>query len=120
MGYRTLLKEYIAHIHQVTGSDLVELGALTNAFDKRSLGELRSIRAELKRESYSSRDTGNANHLVYELLASGQLTIEDLASIVGLDAPPSGQHEQLTGESLLRIVHGFRKIEASSSTFGAE
>ena len=31
MGYRQLLKKYIAHVHALAGSDLVEVAAITNA-----------------------------------------------------------------------------------------
>ena len=50
MGYRKLLKGYLAHVNDTVGSDLVELAAQKNAFKPRDLGELRSIAAELKRE----------------------------------------------------------------------
>lgn len=51
MGYRKLLKGYLAHVNDTIGSDLVELAAQKNAFKPRDLGELRSIAAELKREA---------------------------------------------------------------------
>ncbi|MEE4280584.1 MAG: hypothetical protein V2I41_01485 [Pseudomonadales bacterium] len=51
MGYRKLLKGYLAHVNDTIGSDLVELAAQKNAFKPRDLGELRSVAAELKREA---------------------------------------------------------------------
>ncbi len=50
MGYRKLLKGYLAHVNDTIGSDLVELAVQKNAFKPRDLGELRSLAAELKRE----------------------------------------------------------------------
>ena len=51
MGYRKLLKGYLAHVNDTVGSDLVELAAQKKVFRPRDLGELRSIVAELKREN---------------------------------------------------------------------
>ncbi|MEM7003579.1 MAG: hypothetical protein AAF529_22525 [Pseudomonadota bacterium] len=123
MGYRKLLKDYIAHVHQVTGADLVEVGVLTNAFDKRSLGELRTIIAELKRESFGGPDAGldkglaaNANHLLYDLLSSRDLHIDELASISGMQPNTILDGTQITRERLLRIIRACGKIEATSAS----
>lgn len=51
MGYRKLLKDYIEHVRNTVGSDLVELAYYRKVLTKREIGELRAIRAELKRES---------------------------------------------------------------------
>ena len=81
MGYRKLLKEYMAHVQGVTGSNLVELGALTHAIEKRELGELRTIAAEIKRESFNNTLPTNDNTLVHAMLASGQLTLPELEAL---------------------------------------
>ncbi|MCR9259618.1 MAG: hypothetical protein NXH95_07835 [Pseudomonadaceae bacterium] len=58
MGYRKLLKGYLAHVNDTVGSDLVELAAQKDAFKPRDLGELRSIAAELKREGCPALEKG--------------------------------------------------------------
>ena len=80
MGYRRLLKDYMAHINSVVGSDLVELAGLTQAFSRRELGELRTIVAELKREGYAEHEPQNYNHLVRALIEAGIVSLDEIAS----------------------------------------
>ena len=108
MGYRKLLKDYITHVAQVTGTDLVELGALTNSFNKRDLGELRTIAAELKRESFEAPTNLNHNHLVHQLLAVGQVTLEDLEAVSGVDV--GDRSEPMSAETFGRLLKSFKEI----------
>ena len=85
MGYRKLLKDYMSHIEAVTGSDFVELASLTNALDKRELGELRTIAAELKRERFNPEASANRDHVVRELLEQGHISLQQLANVQRFD-----------------------------------
>jgi len=51
MGYRVLLKKYMQHLRKVQGSDYVEQFAKQPTSSKRDVGELRSLAAELTRET---------------------------------------------------------------------
>ena len=108
MGYRKLLKDYMTHVAQVTGTDLVELGALTNAFNKRDLGELRTIAAELKRESFDKEAAINHNHLVHELLSEGQLGLEELEAVSGVEVGERG--EPMSADTFHRLLKSFAKL----------
>ena len=81
VGYRKLLKDYMAHVQGVTGTTLVELGALTHAIEKRELGELRTIAAEIKRESFNSAPPENDNPVVHAMLTGGQISLTDLEEL---------------------------------------
>ncbi|XOV82461.1 MAG: hypothetical protein ACFHXK_16570 [bacterium] len=60
MGYRKLLKGYLAHVNSIVGSDLVDLAARTQALKPREIGELRSIAAELAREGFAGETSAPA------------------------------------------------------------
>jgi len=102
MGYRRLLKDYMRHIESAIGSDFVELASLTNALGKREIGELRTLAAELRRESFTSTPSNSYNHLVHELLAEGRITLDQLDSIEGIE--PATDSEDLPEEVFRRIL----------------
>jgi hypothetical protein len=56
MGYRELLKSYMAQLRAVLGSDYVEELGKKTRLTKREIGELRTISAELTRESFVNAD----------------------------------------------------------------
>lgn len=56
MGYRELLKSYMAQLRAVLGSDYVEELGEQSRLTRRELGELRTISAELNRESFVDAD----------------------------------------------------------------
>ena len=56
MGYRDLLKTYMAQLRVVLGSDYVEELGEQSRLTRRELGELRTISAELNRESFVDAD----------------------------------------------------------------
>lgn len=56
MGYRELLKSYMAQLRAVLGSDYVEELGKQTRLTKREIGELRTISAELTRESFVNAD----------------------------------------------------------------
>jgi len=102
MGYRSLLKAYMAHVEAITSNNLVELAALTNVFNKRDLGELRTVAAELKRESFEARAPSNHNHLVREMLRAGELRLDQLDHLTGIET--GAGDEQIPDEVLRRII----------------
>lgn len=88
MGYRKLLKDYIAHVRDVTGSDLIELAYYAQVLSKRDIGELRAIAAELRRESHEYEENQNYDHLVRELVERGALdlaALDDLPRLTSIE-----------------------------------
>ena len=55
MGYRALLKNYLRHVIQVTGSHLIDAAESGGSLSKRDLAELRLLAAEVERETYRRR-----------------------------------------------------------------
>jgi len=106
MGYRKLLKDYMHHVADVLGSDLVELAVLTHALGKRDVGELRAIAAELKRESFDAAAPRSYDYVVRALLAQGRLDIEQLDAIIGVDhpLPDEALDEEEFREMLLNVA----------------
>ncbi len=102
MGYRKLLKQYMHHLKDVTGSDLVELAALTNALTEREIGELRSIAAELRRESYEAADATDYNHVVRKMLREGAIELGQLDKLRGIELGP--ENEQMPEEQFRHIL----------------
>ena len=102
MGYRRLLKSYMHHVNAVLDTDLVELAAMTNALNKRDVGELRAIAAELKRESFDETAGATYDHIVREMLQAGEIRVEQLASIEGLEV--GSDDETLSDETFQRIL----------------
>ena len=86
MGYRRLLKQYIAHVRNVTGTDLIELASYSLALGKRDLGELRTIAAELHRDADTGAVPCSYDHIVRAMLDSGELALADLDDINSVTA----------------------------------
>ena len=113
MGYRALLAAYMRHVEAVIGTSLVEIAGLTNALSVRQLGELRSIAAQVKRESYEQ--TGVAvdfDQVVRRLLLEKKLHIEDLAAIEGFNPGPAD--EKLSESDFSRILMNLVKFQSDS------
>ncbi len=102
MGYRRLLKSYMHHVNAVLGTDLVELAAMTNALHKRDVGELRTVAAELKRASFDESAGATYDHVVREMLQAGQIRVEQLAAIEGLEV--GADDETLSDDMFRRIL----------------
>lgn len=96
MGYRKLLKDYISHVEAVVGTDMIDLAALTNALSKRDIGELRSMSAELKRESFMHSLPADHDHTVKQMLENGSLQLADLRLLTGINAAAPGGEDSLT------------------------
>lgn len=117
MGYRRLVKEYLRHVKMVLGTDLIEIAALTSALDKREIGELRAIAAELQRESFSQAGENPYAAAVGQMLAQGQIDLTDLARVEGVDV--ADETEQLSVEAFKRILRtmvAYAKPEDSEVT----
>ena len=71
----------MAFVQNITGTTLVELGGVTKAIGKRELGELRTIAAEMKRESYTDSDHHGRVSDIHEQLISGQMSLEQLQEL---------------------------------------
>ena len=54
MGYRRLLKRYIRHLELVAGDNFIEQQGVDAVLEKRDLGELRSLAAEVRREAHEA------------------------------------------------------------------
>lgn len=54
MGYRALLKHYIAQLRKLVGDDYIEEITHSDGLSRREIGELRTIAAELQREALLS------------------------------------------------------------------
>ena len=102
MGYRNLLKKYMAHVASVLGGDMVELAVLTNSLRKREISELKIIAAELSREPSQLQDE-RLNHALGELLIEGRIQIGQLAAIH--DLVPGTDNPQLNKERLAKIIN---------------
>ena len=113
MGYRTLLASYMHHVEGILGTNLVEVAAMTSAVNERDLGELRSIAAQLRRESFERGTDNDFNRVVHQLLAEHALSLEDLAQIEGFNPGKPGQ-ESVTPEEFSRIL--LNLVEFQSDT----
>ena len=71
----------MAHVQGVTGTSLVELGGLTHLIGKRELGELRTIAAEIRRESYEEAAPHSIRAAVHKMLGSGQISLDNLEQL---------------------------------------
>lgn len=101
----------------VLGTDLIEIAALTSALDKREIGELRAIAAELQRESFSQAGENPYAAAVGQMLAQGQIDLTDLARVEGVDV--ADETEQLSVEAFKRILRtmvAYAKPEDSDAT----
>lgn len=102
MGYRKLLKQYMAHVREVYGSDAIELAAMTNALTKRELGELRTLTAEINREAFEHAQVPNRNAIVRKLLTEGIIELDQLDLVNGIDVGPDSS--QISDEAFERVL----------------
>jgi hypothetical protein len=67
MGYRELLKNYIRHLELVAGENFIEREASEPVLNKRDLGELRTLAAEIQRDAYRGAEVGRVENYNYRL-----------------------------------------------------
>ena len=104
MGYRQLLKRYVSHIQIIAGGDFIALAELTQSLTPRELGELRTIAAELKRETFGCEQTNTNAFLVRQLIENGEMSLEDLARQDQFDWHQDNQSLPLSDEKLRTIL----------------
>ena len=107
MGYRTLLKTYMAHVESLAGSDLVEVASITNGMSRRDLGELRAVAAELQRERHHQEEDNPYTEIVRSMVASGAIQLEALGKVKGL--PMGKEDEAIPEEKFRRIIQTLTK-----------
>ncbi len=84
MGYRELLKNYIRHLELVTGDNFIEQETPEPVLDKRELGELRTLSAEIHRDAYRAGDLSrvkNYNHRLRVLMNRHALPADQVAEL---------------------------------------
>lgn len=114
MGYRQLLKKYIAHVNALVGDDLVEVAAITNAVNKRDLGELRALAAELQRDSYKQEFTNEYHKIIRSMVISGTINLDQLGRIRGIEA--GDEAEAMAEDKFRRIVEQLVNTSQISDT----
>jgi len=90
MGYRELLKKYMRHLELTAGDNFVEVRCAEPVLNKRDLGELRTLSAEITRDAYLGEDLDrieNYNYRLRVLMNRYAMTVEQVAEL--LDARPS-------------------------------
>ncbi len=87
VGYRELLKNYIRHLELVAGDNFIEQECREPVLDKRELGELRTLSAEIQRDAYRAADITrikNYNYRLRLLMNRHALTAEQVAELAGV------------------------------------
>jgi hypothetical protein len=88
MGYRTLLKKYIRHLEIVAGDNFVEIETREPLLTPRDLGELKTLAAEIQRESRNGRGEQsmfNYNYRLRLLINRYALEASDVADIMDVE-----------------------------------
>ncbi len=67
MGYRELLKSYIRHLELVAGENFIERVNSEPVLNKRDLGELRTLAAEIHRDAYRGAEVSRVENYNYRL-----------------------------------------------------
>lgn len=67
MGYRELLKNYIRHLELVAGENFIERTSSEPVLNKRDLGELRTLAAEVFRSAYRGAEASRVENYNYRL-----------------------------------------------------
>jgi hypothetical protein len=85
MGYRELLKKYIRHLELTAGDNYIEISVREPLLNKRDLGELRTLAAEIARDAYKGDEAPrieNFNHRLRVLMNRYALTAEQVAELL--------------------------------------
>lgn len=94
MGYRELLKSYIRHLELVAGENFIEREASEPILNKRDLGELRTLAAEIQRDAYRGAEVGrveNYNYRLRVLMNRHALTACQVAELADVSKPLVGR-----------------------------
>ncbi len=87
MGYRELLKGYIRHLELVAGDNYIERETNEPVLNKRDLGELRTLAAEIHRDAYRAAEVKrveNYNYRLRVLMNRHALTADRVAELAGV------------------------------------
>jgi len=90
MGYRELLKKYMRHLELAAGDNFIEMPCAESVLNKRDLGELRTLSAEITRDAYLGEELDrieNYNYRLRVLMNRYALTVDQVAEL--LDARPA-------------------------------
>jgi hypothetical protein len=87
MGYRELLKTYIRHLELVVGDNFIEQQCNEPVLNKRDLGELRTLAAEIHRDAYRAVEVTRVetyNYRLRVLMNRHALSADQVAEITGI------------------------------------
>ncbi len=88
MGYRELLKNYIRHLELIAGDNFIEQDSSEPVLNKRDLGELRTLAAEIQRDAYSAAEISRVDNYNYRLrvmMNRHALTADLVAHLMGVE-----------------------------------
>lgn len=88
MGYRELLKNYIRHLELIAGDNFIEQETSEPVLNKRDLGELRTLAAEIQRDAYRAAEISRVDNYNYRLrvmMNRHALTADLVAHLTGVE-----------------------------------
>jgi hypothetical protein len=115
MGYRELLKRYLRHVENCAGETYVETQVPAPVLSPRDLGELRTLAAEIARDSYrgdEAKQLANFNQRLRALMNRHGLTVSEAAGLAGVEtetirrwrtAPQSDRYLIMSGSDFHRF-----------------
>ncbi|MEQ8858562.1 MAG: hypothetical protein RIC56_07940 [Pseudomonadales bacterium] len=115
MGYRELLKNYIRHLELVAGDNFIETNGNEPVLNKRDLGELRTLAAEVHRDAYIASEVirvENYNYRLRVLMNRHALNADQVAELSGVPTamirswrtnPDSNRYRAMTEEDFSRF-----------------
>jgi len=115
MGYRELIKNYIRHLELVAGDNFIERETNEPVLNKRDLGELRTLAAEIQRDAYRAAEVNrveNYNYRLRVLMNRHALTADQVAELAEVPRevvrswrtnPDSERYRQMNEEDFARF-----------------
>lgn len=115
MGYRELIKSYIRHLELVAGDNYIEQACNEAVLNKRDLGELRTLAAEVQRSAYRADEVArveNYNHRLRVLMNRHALTADQVAELTEMPRatvrrwrtnPGSDRYQRMTESEFTRF-----------------
>ena len=115
MGYRELLKTYIRHLELVAGDNFIEQESNEPVLNRRDLGELRTVAAELHRDAWRAADVArveNYNYRLRVLMNRHGLCADRVAELAGVTGevarrwrtnPASDRYRTMSAEEFTRF-----------------
>jgi len=115
MGYRELIKKYIRHLELVAGDNFIEHETNEPVLNKRDLGELRTLAAEIHRDAYRAAEVNrveNYNYRLRVLMNRHALTADQVAELAEVPRevvrswrtnPDSDRYRQMNEQDFARF-----------------